>query len=328
MSLNATSESMGPILITGGAGFIGARLTSLLCQQGPVVVVDDLSVSPRMPAAHPNLTCHQVDIRNHDALLAVFADQKPSAVVHLAALHHIPSCEREPRRALDINVLGFQSVLDACRSVGCSRIVLASSGAVYAWSPDDLPETALTESAPVAPRDVYAASKAANEHQLAAWAAASGGEGIIARLFNVIGPGDLNGHLIPDVLGRLQASTENPVPLRLGNLESRRDFVDADDMAAGLTALATRGWTGRSGTSVRNMCSGREYSVVDIATLLARHMGVEVTITSDPAFRRANDRPSQKGDPSGTLNAIGWKTVRSLDETARKIVAAWQSSPR
>lgn len=337
MSLNAISDLRGGVLITGGAGFVGARLTSSLLntdnagthavdpetsgRYAPVTVVDDLSVGLPMPAARPGLTCHQIDIRDHAALLAVFEHHRPSTVVHLAALHHIPSCERDPRRALDINVLGFQSVLDACRSTGCQRVLLASSGAVYAWT-----EGALTEQSPTAPRDVYAASKAANEHQLAAWAAATGGSGQIARMFNVIGPGDPNGHLIPDILGRLQTGSRTPVALRLGNLDTRRDFVDADDMAAGLAMLATRGWPETPGIVVRNLCSGQEYGVTDIATLLARHMGVTIEISSDPALRRANDRPSQLGDPTATLKAVGWRTTQSLDDTIRKIVAAWKPS--
>lgn len=318
MSPNGISEPRA-IVVTGGAGFVGSPLVRLLLDQGPVCVIDNLSVGRPMPEAAEGLTCHRADIRDRGAMMELFDRHRPEAVVHLAAVHHIPTCERDPHHATDVNVMGFQSVLDACAQSGCRRVVLASSGAIYDWA-----EGALAETSPIAPRDVYSASKAANEHQLAAWVAAGRGCGAVARMFNVIGPHDPNGHLIPDILGRLAAAGNGRLALRMGNLERRRDFVDVEDMAAGLAALVRRAWPQGPEVSVSNLCSGREHSVAEIAERLAELAGVCVDLVSDPGLCRSIDRPSQLGDPTKTAAELGWRATRHLGDSLAAIVRQWR----
>lgn len=307
------------ILVTGGAGFIGRRLAALIAPARHAAVVDDLSIGLSMPEPAPRLTCHRADVRDAAAMTEIMKTFAPDVVVHMAALHHIPSCEGDPRRTMDVNVTGFQTVLDVCARTGCTRVVLASSGAVYDWSDG----TALAESAPIRPRDVYSVSKTANEHQLATWTVRTGGSGAIARLFNVVGPGDPNGHLIPDILGRLSSAGTSPARLRLGNIESRRDLVDVQDAAGCLLALVERGPWRAGETDVFNICSGTEYTVPDIVRRLAACLDVEAMIFTDPTLRRAIDRPSQLGDPTKTMRELGWRAQRSLDDSLHAIAANW-----
>ena len=322
MSQNGISKDRrGTIVITGGAGFVGSPLTDVLLQQGPVVIVDNLSVGRPMPAERDGLTCHVADIRDRKAMTQIMEQHRPVAVVHLAAVHHIPTCERDPFLANDVNVMGFQSVLDACGVAGCRRVVLASSGAIYDWADGALAETSL-----LAPRDVYSATKAANEHQLVAWTMAGRGSGTIARMFNVIGPNDPNGHLIPDILKRLENADGGPLTLRMGNIVTRRDFVDVQDMAAGLACLVHREWPDAAGSVIYNLCSGRDYPVSDIALRLAAHMGVTVEIISDPQLCRPVDRPSQLGNPAKTAADLGWRVCRTLDDSIATIVRAWRQA--
>lgn len=318
MSSNAISDpapAIRRVLITGGAGFVGSRLVPVLAARAEIAVIDDLSVGLPMPAL-AGVACHRTDVRDRDAVAEVVNAFRPDVVVHLAALHHIPTCQSNPSQAMSVNVMGFQAVLDACTAAGCGKVVLASSGAVYAWA-----DGALDEDCAMAPCDVYSASKAANEHQLAAWSAATGGAGIVARMFNVIGPGDPNGHLIPDILGRLHGAGPGPVRLALGNLTTRRDFVDVGDMAAGLAALTAHPVRG---VGVFNLCSGRDHTSADIARLLAAELGVEVDIVSDPALCRRIDRPRQLGNPAKTAAALGWRTERPLQHSVAAIVEAWR----
>lgn len=328
-SLGTTTLSKQPdtampkqrILITGGAGFIGSRLIECLLPRAQVAVFDNLSVGLPMPAARPGLTLRRGDIRNPGEVNQILRDFAPDTVVHLAALHHIPSCEADPRLAVEINILGLQTVLDACAQHGCKRVLLASSGAVYAVA-----ERPLQEDMPLHPADVYAASKLSNEHQLALWAERTDACGISARLFNAIGWGDPNGHLIPEVLARMgDALPGEQVTLAMGNLHTRRDFVDAQDLAEGLAALLQNApWTARQAPSY-NLCSGKETAITEIVYGLADCLGLTVQIHSDPALRRKVDRPSQWGDPQKTALATGWRASIPLNESLARIVTGWQA---
>lgn len=307
-------------LITGGAGFVGSRLRHVLQGRYRLVLVDDQSAGLPLPPERDGLSCHLADVRDLAAVTDVFARHRPGVVVHLAAIHHIPTCEADPYRATEVNVMGFQRILEACRANGCRKVVLASSGAVYDWV-----EGPLVETAPVAPRDVYACSKAANEHQLAAWCASTGGTGSIARMFNVIGPNDPNGHLIPDVLGRLEQAAGPVVELSLGNITTRRDFVDVDDMAAGLAAMVSSSALPPGRATAINLCGGADHTAAEIAGLLAAAMGLEARITSIPELRRSVDRPSQLGDPAKASALLGWRATRTLADSVQAIVREWQA---
>lgn len=311
--MSATAQRR--VLVTGGAGFIGSRLCAALAGTASLLVLDDLSAGTT-PA--PSVPLARADIRDAAAVDAAFAGFRPEIVVHLAALHHIPTCLAEPQRTLAINVLGTQAVLDAAARHGATRFVLASTGNVYAWRDGPLDETA-----PLGPRDIYGVSKETNERQVRLWAEGGQRSARIARIFNTIGPGDPHGHLIPDLLARLDATPPGGV-LRLGNAGSRRDYVDVADVAAGLALLAEApaAAPGDESVEIVNLCSGRDHSAAEIALALAALRGIPVTLDSDPALRRAGDRPSQLGDPGRMAARFGWRARRGLEESLAALARA------
>lgn len=301
------------VLITGGNGFIGRRVVAKLRDRAVTVTIFD-DGSAGMPNA-AGVTVIRGDIRDTDAVTAVLAQADADAIVHLAALHHIPTCNADPRRALDINVVGTQTLLDAAAAQRVGTVVLASSGAVYDWH-----DRMLDEEAPVRARDIYATCKLANEQQLAIWADAHGRRGRIARLFNVIGPGDPNGHLVPDILGRLAAIDIGSTGcLRLGGLDRRRDYIDVEDAADGIVALIAN--ADAAPISVYNLCSGIETSVQQMAEKLARTTGRQIVCESDPTLVRRQDRPSQLGSFARAASCLGWRPASTLDDTLKRIVA-------
>ncbi len=100
------------VLVTGAAGFVGSRLLARLSASGThVIALDDQSVGLPLPQVSEFVTPVLADIRNRNLMRAVFNDHRPQAIVHLAALHHIPTCEANPHLALDINVMGTQILL-------------------------------------------------------------------------------------------------------------------------------------------------------------------------------------------------------------------------
>jgi UDP-glucose 4-epimerase len=296
-------------LITGGAGFIGRHVVQKLLTRGEdVTILDDGSAGLALPAANERLTVIRGDIRDPAAVAQALA--QPATVIHLAALHHIPTCTADPGRTLSINVIGTQVLLDAATKIGAARLVLASSGAVYGWQ-----ESALAEDAPLVPSDIYGISKRTNEDQAALWARQTDSSLRIARIFNAVGPGDPHGHLIPDILTRLEEKAE---VLPLGSLTPRRDYLHVEDAAEGLLALADD--PAPTAIEAYNLCSGSALSVEELARRLMSLAGRSLRIESRAGLQRPSDRPLLLGDPTKTTRNLGWTARRSLDDALAAIL--------
>ncbi len=309
-----STNAQFPVLITGGAGFIGSRLTArLLSLDYPCLVVDNLSAGLPPPAAHPQLSFRQEDICERKKLEQAVSEFAPRLAVHLAAIHHIPTCEKHPAEALRVNVFGFQALLDALADSPCSKIVLASSGAVYDWQAGPLRE----DSSRVQARDVYSLSKITNELQLRLWVERSGRAGTIARIFNTIGPGDPNAHLIPDILRQLGCGNGHTV-VRLGNLTPKRDYICVEDTAACLAAMVRAARA--SGLVVFYVGSGTEHDVSALVRQIASIRKLECAIEVDPARVRKVDRPTQLADMAHTSSRLQWQAQYSFREAVRLAV--------
>lgn len=303
---------MKRLLVTGGAGMLGRRVTRQWREAGgEVAVLDNLSSGLPMPE-HASLAV-QGDLRDSETLNALLNDFRPDAIIHLAAVHHIPTCENQRAHCLDVNVVGTERLLAAAQEADVSRVVIASSGAVYAWQ-----EAALSElSSPLAPCDNYALSKYSNEQQLRFWTGRGPRIGRAARIFNAVGHDDPNGHLIPEVLKQLRSTSDGRV--RLGNLTPRRDYLHADDIARGLICMLNDPRTDVAFDTL-NLCSGVEHSVEQLVHELGRILDIQVDVEVDPARQRKVDRPSQLGDPGKTLQLLGWRPRLPFAEALRKVV--------
>lgn len=119
------SDGLGPVLVTGGSGFLGKALCDALLRRGETVVVFDLAI-PRDPIDHPEISYAAGDIRDLAALKGVAERSGVRAIVHLAALV-IPACRANPVLGAEVDVIGHINVLEVARSVGISRIVYTSS---------------------------------------------------------------------------------------------------------------------------------------------------------------------------------------------------------
>jgi nucleoside-diphosphate-sugar epimerase len=301
------------ILITGAAGFIGSRLVSLLLTNGATCCgLDNLSTGCPKPEQHHNLEFRVQDICEPEGIHAVFTSFRPEIVVHLAAIHHIPSCERNPSKAFHTNAVGTQIVLEASAAVGCRKFVLASTGGVYDWVDEPL-----KEETPVRPTDTYTLSKITNEWQLRHWVAQSGKQGIVARIFNTIGKDDRNGHLIPDILRQINSLNGTNV-IQLGNLNTKRDYIYVEDTAACLARMTE--YEPANGVEIFNVGTGREYGVRFIAETIARLKNRSVEVRSNPSLVRKVDRSNQLADISKTIVELGWRPKVGLEEALKVTV--------
>lgn len=299
-------------MVTGGAGFVGRELVQALQDRSELLVADMLRYgTPDWLAGTPQgFAFRRLDIRDLPATRSLIAEFVPDVIVHLAAIHYIPECDNDPANAVATNVTGTVNLLAACPEG--TRFVFASSGAVY--RPDDAAHRELDSV--VEPVDIYGHTKQQGEVYLRALAAGRGLAGVIVRLFNVIGPGETNPHLLPAIVAQLR---DNPGSISLGNTWPKRDYIDVKDAASGFAAAALGTPPAPGSCEVVNLGSGQQYSVDDIVARMKSVLGLDFEVRQDERRMRAVDRPFLGADISRICDIFGWSPVHGLDETLKRM---------
>jgi UDP-glucose 4-epimerase len=295
------------IMITGGNGYVGRELCRQLYDRHEICVVDTLRYGASRFSAeeHRRVRHLAVDVCDAAAIAATANTFRPQAMVHLAAIHYIPECEANPPLAVSTNVVGTVNAMLACPP-GC-RFVYASSGAVY--KPDPRPHSETEAS--VEPTDVYGLSKLHAEQYVRYLARPRDLAAVIVRLFNLIGPGETNPHLLPEMVAQLKAGRTG---ISVGNVSPRRGYIHVKDAASGFAAATLDGTVEAGEVVTVNLGTSNAYSVLDIARKLRRISGLPFTLEQDSARTRAVDRPVLAADVSRIHALFGWRAQRTLDD--------------
>lgn len=303
-----------PVLVTGGNGYVGRELVRQLIAQRDceVHVLDNIASGEHRLAQMDQqaFVLHRQDIRDTDAVSELLNRIRPSIIYHLAAVHFIPACEAEPGNAVAINVAGTVNLLNA--TPAGTKFVFASSAAVYR----PLPDAHLERDEELGPVDVYGYTKLHGEHFVRHYHNQNKVRGVIVRLFNVVGPGETNPHLVPAIISQLASGNHQ---LALGNLFPHRDYIDVSDVAAGFRALAKRD-AFEGGPLISNLGTGNTHSVGDVVATIGTAAGVTIDIQQDPLRMRAVDRPMLKASTQKLKQITGWTPSISLAESMHR---AW-----
>ncbi len=297
------------VIVTGGAGFIGSHLVDLLLEDGhQVLVIDNFSYGKRafLPADNRSLKIAEGDITDKKFIEETITKFSPEIVFHLAALHHIPTCELKPEVALKINIEGTQHVLNAISNCNTlKKIVFASSGAVY----DIVDMPLIEESTPTVPYDVYSVSKLGGEFLLRLWAKKYKKQALAARIFNTIGGRETNAHLVPDIVEQVLAGKD---AIELGNLEPKRSYIDVRDTSAGLYALSKV--VSEQDFDIFNLGREDEYNVKEIVDMIVEAHGTPIQIIQSASRMRRVDRIKQQASMKKTAYSANWKPKYSVKE--------------
>ncbi|AZD32097.1 NAD-dependent epimerase/dehydratase family protein [Pseudomonas chlororaphis] len=219
----------GPILITGGAGFIGSHLTDALLAKGySVRILDDLSTGKpgNLPLDNPRVELIEGDVA--DAALVARAMSGCRAVAHLAAVASVQASVDDPVRTHQSNFIGTLNVCEAMRQAGVKRVLFASSAAVYGNNGEG---ESIDEDTPKAPLTPYASDKLASEYYLDFYRRQHGLEPAIFRFFNIFGPRQDPSSPYSGVISIFCERAQKGLPITVfGDGEQTRDFMYVEDL--------------------------------------------------------------------------------------------------
>ncbi|HSL77226.1 MAG TPA: UDP-glucose 4-epimerase GalE [Candidatus Limnocylindrales bacterium] len=327
---------MTRILVTGGAGYVGAvSVEAFLAAGHDVVVLDDLSTGHRS-AVPDGARLIVGDYGDQMTAAAVFAEESIDAILHCAARSLVGESLQEPARYFRDNVAGGIALLEAARSAGVSRFVLSSTAAVYGV-PE---ETPIPEDAPLRPINPYGETKRSVEGVLSWYGRAYDFRSVSLRYFNVAGATDAIGedhdpetHLIPAILGAAEAG--RPVTIFGDDYPTRdgtnvRDYIHVADLAeAHLRAIdATAPGDARitDGFLVCNLGNGGGFTNLEVIEAAERAVGRSIAYEVGP--RRAGDPPTLVASAGRAAEILGWHPQRAtLDEIVGSAWAWRQGHP-
>lgn len=289
MSEDRAAPGQGPVLVTGGAGFIGSHLVDGLVARGQAVrVLDDLSTGCRanLPAS-PLVELIEGDVAH--AVTVERAVEGVSSVIHLAAIASVQRSVEDPVGTHRVNYEGTLRVLEAMVRHGVKRIVYASSAAVYGAS-TDLP---LRETAPPDPMSPYGVDKLAGEYALNAYRHTHGLHPTALRFFNVYGPRQDPRSPYSGVISIfVRACQTGRMVTLFGDGQQTRDFVYVGDLVRVL--LASLDWN-RAAPKRVNVGTGSPTSLLEVLA--------ELQHASGKAIPRAFAEP-RPGDVRHSLAAV------------------------
>ena len=316
------------ILVTGGAGYIGAHVVRDLVDRGfDVVVIDRVETAPERRAKAAYV---RGDVADRPLLVRLLREHAIQAVVHLAADKAVEESVHDPLRYFHNNVTGTATVLQAMAETGCRIFVFSSSAAVYGQPP----RMPVSERSAPSPQNPYGESKWLVERMLPWLDRAHGVRYASLRYFNAAGAA------LDGTLGEGTSSARNLVPLVVDAAfrgtaltvfgadypttdgTAVRDYVHVHDLARA-HAAAVEYLHGDGRSSVINLGTGRGHSVLEVVDATRRMTGRPVDVTLGP--RREGDPPAVWADVSKARAVLGWQALHGLDEIVR---TAWLSRVR
>ncbi|HVM83297.1 MAG TPA: UDP-glucose 4-epimerase GalE [Candidatus Binatia bacterium] len=309
-----------PVLVTGGAGYVGSHVCKALARAGYLpVTLDNLATGHRWAVKWGPLEIG--DVRDGGFVEAVMLRHRVAAVLHFAALSLVGASAQRPLDYYDVNVNGALALAMAMRNCGLRRLVFSSTCAVYGM-PQAMP---ITEDAPTLPVNVYGRTKLAAENLFSDLARADVLDVALLRYFNAAGADrdgeigeahDPESHLIPLAI---RAAVEGGAPLHLFGTDyptpdgtCLRDYIHVEDLAeAHLKALDLLQET--RGCHAFNLGTGRGVSVREVLAAVARKAGKAPPVVEGP--RREGDAAQLYASPEKAKRELGWTAgTMGIDE--------------
>ena len=308
------------LIVTGGAGFIGANFIYYELRTHPedrIVCYDVLTYAGNIATLDeakrsPNFTFVRGDIADRAAVYALFEREKPDVVINFAAESHVDRSIENPEIFLQTNIIGTSILLDACRKYGIERYHQVSTDEVYGDLPLDRPDLFFTEETPLHTSSPYSSSKAGADLLVQAYARTYGIPVSISRCSNNYGAYQFPEKLIPLMISRAMQGEKLPV---YGDGLNVREWLHVDDHCAAIDAIVRRGNAGE----IYNVGGHNERSNIDVVRTILRLLGKGEELISYVEDRKGHDR-RYAIDPAKIGRDLGWQPETSFEDGIRSTI--------
>ena len=317
---------MKRVLITGITGFAGSHLADFLLEEHPEIEVWGTyrwrSRRENIEHIEGRIRLLECELDDATAVRRALEAARPDAIFHLAAQSFVPASWVAPADTLQSNILGQTNLFEAIRELELDPVVqIACSSEEYGLV---LPgETPIKESNPLRPLSPYAVSKVAQDYLGYQYFQSYGIKAIRTRGFNHEGPRRGEVFVMSNFakqVAAIEAGLHEPL-IRVGNLDSVRDFTDVRDMVRAYFLAAERATPGE----VYNIASGKGITIRDMLQKILDRSTVAVRVEVDPARLRPSDVEVLLGDASKFRAATGWEPRIPLDQTIADTLDYWRA---
>ena len=308
------------IIVTGGAGFIGANFVYLELEKHPenrIVCIDKLTYAGNLETLkeamdHPNFRFEKIDICDREAVFKLFEEEKPDIVVNFAAESHVDRSIENSGIFLETNILGTQVLMDASRAVGVKRYHQVSTDEVYGDLPLDRPDLFFTEETPLKTSSPYSSSKAGADLLVNAYHRTFGLPTTISRCSNNYGPYQFPEKLIPLMIAN--ALEDKPLPV-YGEGLNVRDWLYVEDHCKAIDLIIRQGKVGE----VYNIGGHNEMKNIDIVKIICQALGKPESLITHVTDRKGHDM-RYAIDPTKIHDALGWLPETMFKDGIKKTI--------
>lgn len=308
------------IIVTGGAGFIGAGFVYYMLEKYPdyrIVCVDCLTYAGNLSTLqealeNPNFRFCKVNICDRAAVDKLFEEERPDMVINFAAESHVDRSIENPEVFLDTNIKGTAVMMDACRKYGIRRYHQVSTDEVYGDLPLDRPDLFFTEDTPIHTSSPYSSSKAAADLLVLAYYRTYGLPVTISRCSNNYGPYQFPEKLIPLMIAN--ALADQPLPV-YGEGLNVRDWLYVEDHCKAIDRIVHDGKVGE----VYNIGGHNEMRNIDIVKIILKELGKPESLITYVADRKGHDM-RYAIDPSKIHKELGWLPETKFADGIKKTI--------
>ena len=308
------------LLVTGGAGFIGANFIFYMLDAHPedeIVCLDALTYAGNLETLAPVMDNERFqfvkgDVADRDAVFDLFAREHFDTVVNFAAESHVDRSIEDPGIFLKTNTLGTQVLMDAAREYGVKRFHQVGTDEVYGDLPLDRPDLFFTEDTPITASSPYSASKASADLLVMAYHRTYGLPVTISRCSNNYGPYQFPEKLIPLMIANALADKALPV---YGTGENVRDWLYVEDHCRAIDLILREGRVGE----VYNIGGHNEKNNLEVVKTILKQLGKPESLITFVGDRKGHDL-RYAIDPAKINRELGWLPTTKFDDGIRQTI--------